>query len=407
MAAIARRSRRNTDIWPGFVDALATLLIIIIFVLMVFVLGQFFLGQALSGRDAALERLNAQVSEIGEMLALERQANAELSLNVSQLSDQLQAANVQLDDMAALRIENRDLVGQIAVLNSNAEASADELTRIKAALDAAAEAAAIDQEQISAQRLELAGLQQSIRALQALRTEMENEIARLGDQVVEREGEIAEERRLSVEAQAQAALMSQQLETLRQELARLAETLDASDALSEDQRAQIADLGRRMNRALAGKVQELQRYRSEFFGRLRDILGTRPGIRVVGDRFVFQSEVLFASGSAELAAEGQRQLAQLARTLVDISKDIPDEVDWILRVDGHTDDVPISTAEFPSNWELSLARALSVVRFLTSQGVAPERLVAAGFGEYQPLEQTQTREARSRNRRIELKFDQR
>lgn len=407
MAAIARRSRRNTDIWPGFVDALATLLIIIIFILMVFVLGQFFLGQALSGRDAALDRLNAQVSELGEMLALERQASSDLSLNVTQLSDQLQAANVQLDEMAALRIDNRELAGRIDVLTVEAEVSAEELGKIRTALSAAAAAAQADEDQIAAQRQELAGLQQSIRALEALRAEMESEISRLGDQVVEREGEISEERRLSAEAQAQAALMSQQLETLRQELARLAETLDASDALSEAQRAQISDLGKRMNRALAGKVQELQRYRSEFFGRLRDILGTRPGIQVVGDRFVFQSEVLFASGSANLGAEGQRQLAQLARTLVDISKDIPAEVDWILRVDGHTDDVPINTASFPSNWELSMARALSVVRYLTSEGVAPKRLVAAGFGEYQPLDPSRTREARSGNRRIELKFDQR
>jgi chemotaxis protein MotB len=200
--------------------------------------------------------------------------------------------------------------------------------------------------------------------------------------------------------------MSQQLETLRQELARLAETLDASDALSEEQRAQISDLGKRMNRALAGKVQELQRYRSEFFGRLRDILGTRPGIQVVGDRFVFQSEVLFSSGSAELGPDGQRQLAQLARTLVDIASDIPDEVDWILRVDGHTDDVPISTALFPSNWELSISRALSVVRFLSFQGIPSDRLAAAGFGEYQPLDPNKTAQARGRNRRIELKFDQ-
>lgn len=407
MATIARRSRRNTDIWPGFVDALATLLIIIIFVLMVFVLGQFFLGQALSGRDAALERLNAQVSELGEMLALERQSNAELTINISQLSDQLQQANLQLDEMATLRIENRDLAGQIVALNAAATVAAEEMDQIRAALDAAAAAAEADQNQIAAQRQELAALQQNIQALQALRSEMESEIARLGDKIVEREGEISEERRLSAEAQAQAALMSQQLETLRQELARLAETLDASDALSEEQRTQIADLGRRMNRALAGKVQELQRYRSEFFGRLRDILGTRPGIRVVGDRFVFQSEVLFASGSADLGVEGQRQLAQLARTLINISADIPAEVDWILRVDGHTDDVPISTANFPSNWELSMARALSVVRFLTTQGVAPRRLVAAGFGEYQPLDTAKTPGARGRNRRIELKFDQR
>jgi len=407
MATLARRTRRTTDIWPGFVDALATLLIIIIFVLMVFVLGQFFLGQALSGRDAALERLTAQVNELGEMLALEQQSNAELQLSIGQLSDQLQAANVQLDEMAALRMENRDLTRQVEALSEDLSSGRAEIERLRSTLSAAAEAAEVDRAEIDRQRQELAVLQQNVRALEALKTELEEEIETLGATVVEREGEIARERGLTAEAQAQAALMSQQLETLRQELARLAETLDASDTLSEAQRAQIADLGQRMNRALAGKVQELQRYRSEFFGRLRDILGTRPGIRVVGDRFVFQSEVLFASGSAQLEAEGQRQLAQLARTLLSISQDIPEEVDWILRVDGHTDDVPISTAEFPSNWELSVARALSVVRYLTSQGIAPQRLAAAGFGEYQPIETGQSTEARSRNRRIELKFDQR
>ena len=406
MATLARRSRRTTDIWPGFVDALASLLIIVIFVLMVFVLGQFFLGQALSGRDAALERLTSQVNELGEMLALEEQTNADLTLNVTRLSDQLQAATLELDEMAMVRMENRDLQGQINALTAEAADDDDEIARMRSALDAAAGAAEEDRARITEQRNQLAFLQQNIRALQVLKDDLEAEITRLGNTVVEREREISGERRLTMEAQAQTALMSEQLETLRQELARLAETLDASDALSDEQRVQIADLGKRMNRALAGKVQELQRYRSEFFGRLRDILGTRPGIQVVGDRFVFQSEVLFASGSADLGPEGQRQLAQLARTLIDISGDIPDEIDWILRVDGHTDDVPISTAVFPSNWELSTARALSVVRFLSLQGIAPDRLAAAGFGQYQPVDPARTAQARGRNRRIELKFDQ-
>jgi len=341
------------------------------------------------------------------MLALERQANTDLSLNVSQLSDQLQAANLELDELASLRMENRDLKGQVETLDADARARSIELTRMQEAIAAAAEAAEADQAQINEQRQQLAVLQQNIRALEALKAELETEVSRLGDTVVVREREVAQERRISVEARAQAALMSQQLEALQQELARLSETLDAADALSLEQKAQIADLGRRMNRALAGKVQELQQYRSEFFGRLRDILGTRPGIRVVGDRFVFQSEVLFASGSADLGIEGQRQLAQLAKTLTDIARDIPEAVDWIMRVDGHTDDVPISTATFRSNWELSVARALSVVRFLISQGVAPERLAAAGFGEYQPLDMSKTVTARGRNRRIELKLDQR
>ncbi|MDG2321030.1 MAG: peptidoglycan -binding protein [Rhodospirillaceae bacterium] len=406
MASHARRTRRTTDIWPGFVDALATLLIIIIFILMVFVLGQFFLGQALSGRDAALDRLTAQVNELGAMLALEEQANADLSLNVSRLSDQLRAATVELDDMASLRMENRDLQGQIKNMEADAADGSAQIERMRNTLEVAAEAAEEDRARIAKQRNELALLQQNIQALEVLKDDLEAEITRLGDTVVDREREIGEARRSTVAAEAQAALMSQQLETLRQELARLAETLDASDALSEAQRAQISDLGKRMNRALAGKVQELQRYRSEFFGRLRDILGTRPGIQVVGDRFVFQSEVLFSSGSAELGPDGQRQLAQLARTLVDIASDIPDEVDWILRVDGHTDDVPISTALFPSNWELSISRALSVVRFLSFQGIPSDRLAAAGFGEYQPLDLNKTAQARGRNRRIELKFDQ-
>lgn len=406
MASHARRTRRTTDIWPGFVDALATLLIIIIFILMVFVLGQFFLGQALSGRDAALDRLTAQVNELGEMLALEEQANADLSLNVSRLSDQLRAATVELDDMASLRMENRDLQGQIKNLEADAADDSAQIERMRNTLEVAAEAAEEDRARIAKQRNELALLQQNIQALEVLKDDLEAEITRLGDTVVDREREIGEARRSTIAAEAQAALMSQQLETLRQELARLAETLDASDALSEAQRAQISDLGKRMNRALAGKVQELQRYRSEFFGRLRDILGTRPGIQVVGDRFVFQSEVLFSSGSAELGPDGQRQLAQLARTLVDIASDIPDEVDWILRVDGHTDNVPISTALFPSNWELSISRALSVVRFLSFQGIPSDRLAAAGFGEYQPLDPNKTAQARGRNRRIELKFDQ-
>jgi chemotaxis protein MotB len=201
--------------------------------------------------------------------------------------------------------------------------------------------------------------------------------------------------------------MSQQLQELQQELDKLAASLDASDKLTAEQKAQISDLGRRMNRALAGKVQELQRYKSEFFGRLRDILATRPGVEIVGDRFVFQSEVLFTPGSADLGPNGKAQLTEFAKTLLDLAKQIPPELNWILRVDGHTDNVPISSAAFASNWELSTARAVAVVKFLISQGVSPSRLAAAGFGEFQPIDPTNTPGARARNRRIELKLDQR
>lgn len=203
------------------------------------------------------------------------------------------------------------------------------------------------------------------------------------------------------------ALLEQQIERLQQELARISELLDVAEARNEEQQVQIADLGRRLNQALASKVQELQRYRSEFFGRLREILGNREGIRIEGDRFVFQSEILFGTGSATLGLAGEDELNKLADAVIQIAAEIPDDIDWILRVDGHTDRRPIRTAQFRNNWELSTARATSVVEYLIGRGVPPERLAAAGFGEYQPITEGQTPEAMARNRRIELKLDQR
>lgn len=400
MVAFARRRRTTVDVWPGWVDALSTLLIIIIFVLLVFVLGQFFLGQALQGRDNALAALNSQMASLSEMLNIERKARAELELTIGRLSTDLQAANQQLDVLAQLRLDNESLTAQV-------EAGAAELGARNAEIAALSRSAAEQDALIAKQAQQLALLQQNIKAMEALKASLEKQIADLGGQMARSEGEIAKERGLTIEAQAQAALMSQQLQDMQQELEKLAAALDASDKLTAEQKAQISDLGRRMNRALAGKVQELQRYRSEFFGRLRDILGTRPGVTIAGDRFVFQSEVLFASGSAELGLEGQRQLAQLARTLLNVARTIPADINWIMRVDGHTDTVPIATAQFRSNWELSAARAISVVRYLIDQGVPAERLAAAGFGEYQPLDPGTGAAARARNRRIELKLDQR
>ncbi len=400
MVGFTRRTRRTVDIWPGWVDALSTLLIIIIFVLLVFVIGQFYLGQALSGRDAELSSLNKQMAQIGDMLNLERKARADLELTVGRLSSDLKGANEQLEVLGQLKADNADL-------SARTQTATAENAKLKDQLGTSTQANERDRAIITKQVQDLALLQQQVRAMEALKANLEKQVNALGAKVASSDSDIAKEHAKSVEAQAQAALMSQQLQDLQNELTRLAQTLDASDRLTAEQKAQISDLGRRMNRALAGKVQELQRYRSEFFGRLRDILGNRPGITVVGDRFVFQSEVLFGSGSADVSLDGQRQLAQLARTLLTISKDIPQEVNWILRIDGHTDTVPIATTQFRSNWELSSARAISVVKYLASQGVPAERLAAAGFGEYQPIEPGNSDAARSRNRRIELKLDQR
>lgn len=426
------RARRSDDIWPGFVDALATLLLVIIFVLAVFMITHFFLTQALSGRDEALERLNRQIAEIAELLALERRSNEELRLNVTQLSASLQESTRERDQLALNLEETASRLATaeqtVAVDRQTIEAQLGDIERLKR--DIAALTSVRDE--LEAQVGSLTGsLDESESLATQLRDETKELEARLADEqertslaqkeVEDRELRLSELRRLysestdslqkeqnlSAAAQAQVALLNQQLSAVREQLARLNAALEAAEAKDQEQVAVIADLGKRLNVALAQKVEELSRYRSEFFGRLREVLGDRRDIRVVGDRFVFQSEVLFASASAEIAINGQTQLAQLATALLEIAASIPPEIPWVLRVDGHTDVIPISTARFPSNWELSTARAVSVVKFLIEQGVPPERLAATGFGEFQPLDSRADEIGHRRNRRIELKLTER
>ncbi len=338
----ARRRESRADYWPGFVDAMATLLLVIIFLLSLFMLAQFFLSQELSGRDTALTRLNRQIAELTELLALERAS-----------------ATARSDEIAFLESSLEDLVEQ-----------RDELsTRL-----AGAEAAGVDADG-------------EMSALRAALTEQEN---------------------VSQAALARVDLLNQQLSALRRQIAALESALEVAESRDEESQARIADLGRRLNTALAQRVQELTRYRSDFFGRLSAILADRSDISVVGDRFVFQSEVLFPSGSATLNAGGRQDLSALAAELVALEAEIPDDIDWVLRVDGHTDRRPVSgTGRFESNWDLSAARAISVVQHLIEEGVPPERLVAAGFGEYRPIAEGDDEAAFARNRRIELKLTQR
>ena len=349
MAFSSRRQRRSSiDIWPGFVDALSQLVMVIIFVLLVFTAGQFYLTDALSGRDAALSRLTQRLNELTELLSLEQKTSADLRLNLSQLSSQLQAVNAERDALT---------------------------TKLARAADATAKAT------------RNAG-------------DLEGKLAAAQDDVAQRDAKLAE-------AQSTVDQLNQQLLALRQQLAQIAAALDASEAKSKEQQVQIADLGKRLNSALASKVEELARYRSEFFGRLREALGDRPDIRVVGDRFVFQSEVLFSPASADLSDNAKKQLLPVAQALKEISAKIPPDLNWVMRVDGHTDKRPIATVQFPSNWELSTARAISVVRIFIDQGIPATRLVAAGFGENQPLDTRDGEDAYRRNRRIELKLTER
>ena len=418
MATLARRTRRTSDIWPGFVDALASLLMVIIFLLMIFVFAQFLLREAISGRDAALVKLQSQIVELADMLALERGANVDLRLDLAQLSEELQASVVTRDEMTS-RAES------LSLSLSESEARSTALSR---ELDDAFKTMMADKGTIETQASELATLSNQIAALRALKQRLEEDVAVLSQRLHDSEtakakaedalaasrtevarstSALSDEREISETARAQVALLNQQMAALRTQLRQLASLLDASEIVAEQQKVQISSLGQRLNAALASRVQELARYRSEFFGRLREVLGDRPGVRIVGDRFVFQSEVLFATGSAEIGPDGRGQIEQFAATLGEVAQRIPTEIDWILRVDGHTDVIPIRTLQYPSNWELSTARATSVVKYLTDLGIPAKRLAATGFGEFQPLDSRRTAAAYGRNRRIELKLTQR
>jgi len=361
--SLARNNRRRHgsggDIWPGFVDALSSLLLVIIFLLSMFALAQFFLSQALSGRDAALLKLRSQVAELGDLLALEREANADLRSNIAQLSASLHSSNLTREELES-RV--RDLEAEVSAAQARAGAAGQDVNSI----------------------------------VQDLRTRYS-----------EAQQELTTERERTRAAQEEVAALNQQLVSLRQQLASIQKVLEASEARDKEQQATIVSLGKRLNAALASKVEELARYRSEFFGRLREVLGNRDDIRVVGDRFIFQSEIFFASGSASVGQEGRQQLVKLANTLLEVANNIPADVDWLLLVEGHTDPVPITTDRFPSNWELSTARALSVVHFLQAVGIPPERLAAAGYGPFQPIVEGTGVEANRRNRRIEIKLTHR
>jgi chemotaxis protein MotB len=397
MRSRSSANRRTLNVWPGWVDALSTLVMVIIFVLLVFVIAQTYLSAALSGREAALQRLNKQIAELADLLSLERQANSDLRANIGEMSAELRASIKAKDELSGrltVIIGERDaLAASLAEANATAQRVGEDAEKKAKDLEEAYKVIDADHEKVKA-------LLSDIAVLESLRDELTAKLnaAEQGS---------SSEKEITSEAQRQVSMLNQQILALREQLQQLAEALNISETKNKEQEVQIADLGQRLNLALATKVEELARYRSEFFGKLRQVLGDRPDIRVVGDRFVFQSEVLFESGSADLDPGGMQQLTQLARTLLDIAKRIPPDIDWVLRIDGHTDKNPIATAEFPSNWELSAKRAINVVRFLEAQGVPATRLAAAGFAEFQPLEPGDSPEIYRRNRRIELKLDQR
>ena len=409
--ATIRRNRSSINIWPGFVDSLATLLMVIIFLLMIFVVAQFYLSKALTGRDEALERLNQEVAELADLLDLERRTNIDLRSNLAQLSSELQSTLKDRDDFAAdltqLRGARDALVATLESMQKRSEKLESARSLLQVQLDESNATVETNKETIDTQLKQLVELQQDISAMKVLRDELERDLKTMMRRVEASDSALTSEREISAAAKAQVNLLNRQIAALREQMQILNTALEASEARDKEQKAQISDLGKRLNVALAGKVQELARYRSEFFGRLRDVLGDRPDIQIVGDRFIFQSEVLFESGSAEIGPDGKPQLEQLARTLMEISNKIPEDIAWILRIDGHTDRLPIRNERFHSNWELSTARAISVVKFLMRHGIPATRLAATGFGEFQPIDARIDEIAFRRNRRIELKFTER
>lgn len=425
MASDSRYSQQSSSIWPGYVDVLSSLLMVVIFVLLIFTFSQFILSRILTSQSSELVDLHRQLAEISELLGLERQSAAAMTEKIASLSAQVET----------LIIDRDNLQNEVDELNRNTLA---------------------DRETIEVHLQTIANLQQDIQALQTLRRELESRIqeaatalnqeqqmteslrdrskaleARLAEEtektllaqkdleqrdiriqalsalVGEQQEALDNQRNLTADARAEVALLNQKINELQSQLAEIGKALGSSETLRQDQAVQIQDLGKRLNIELARKVNVLEQYRSEFFGRLRAAIAENPLVRIEGDRFVLQAELLFPSGSAELSDRGKEELGELAEVLRGLISAIPEDLNWILRVDGHTDRVPINTPVFASNWELSTARAVSVVRHLAGLGIPVERLAATGFGEFHPIDPGSTAEAYRKNRRIEMKLTSR
>ena len=570
--SIRNRINDSTNIWPGFVDVLATLLIVIIFVLMVFTVSQIYLSDAISGRDKALEDLKNQINELSRILVieskekqlaledlsttkselksekslttqLEKQVSENektisfqsqdisiLSFQIEELLNELQIVakalqtyegiaitsldtkglGERINKALATRIEELNIINEKLSLSQKETAKQLEIVRnLNSNLTAINESLGLDDASLAEQldaiknknsELALANqqledlnkklilneeqLQNQVEQYQIITEELialnenldlkdkalldqldlikikNNELSQLNEDLIKKDttifdlrGKISElnnilslsqETQLSqqdeisnmkskilqlekekediaqisnkdildAELRASTTLeeveyLSSEIEILKTEINTLNAALEASEVDVLTKELQIEVLGERLNKALTSKVFELQKYRSEFFGRLQELLGERKDIKVVGDRFIFESELLFDSGSATLQEEGEKKLKQIGLTLQETTNNIPDDIDWIIQVEGHTDKNPISTAKFPSNWELSTARANTVLKLLLELGFDPKRLSAAGYGEFYPISQGETIKDFEQNRRIELKLTSR
>lgn len=369
--------RRHVDYtWPGFVDALSSLLMVIIFVLMIFVLSQFFLSQKMSGQDEALVKLKSNLIELSELLSLERESNIALTSNLSILEKKIIGLKEQFEKEKIVNDRNNEeLKNNVKIINFNK----NKIKELDAILN---------------------------KKIQEAKLYSKNMID-LSQNLEKKEGKIKKKDALLRASQEEVNKLTRASIQLRNKLSQLQTLLSAYKAKDKKEKIKTLNIGKDLNSALARKVEELQRFKSEFFGRVRELIKGRPEIRVVGDRFVFQSEVLFSTGSVEIGPKGQLEMVRLAATLMEIEKSLPTDIDWILQIEGHTDNLPVKNGQiYKDNWELSTKRALSVLRYLIKQGIKPSRLSASGYGSFQPVDKKNNPQARKKNRRIEMKITQ-
>ena len=425
MISSERRTGGHVSVWPGYVDALSALLMVVIFVVLIFTISQFMLSEILSGQESELASLHRRVKELVTMLGLEKGRSDELQAEMNELSSTISSLIRDKESLQSQAAELREKslkdaaeVKRQLLLIGSLQEDIDALRRVRSQLEQRVGELAGS---LKEKGTEVGALRDRSKVLEAMlaserertllaQKEIEHReirIQALSALTREQDEAIKEERRLTADARAEVALLNRQIENLRHQLEEIGSALKVAEAEKSAQKAKLDELGKRLNIVLAREVNRLERYRSEFFGRLREVIGKSPYVRVEGDRFVLQAELLFESGSADLGERGKAQLRQLAESLRVLIKKIPKDIDWILRIDGHTDRIPINNEQFSSNWELSTARAVSVVKFLAEQGIPPGRMTAAGFSKFHPVDPADTAEAYRKNRRIEIKLTSR
>ena len=375
--ALNKIRRRHVDYtWPGFVDALSSLLMVIIFVLMIFVLSQFFLSQKMNGQDEALVKLKTNLIELSELLSIERNVTIELTSSLTIFENKINIIQSKLEQEKIKNDNNKEKLQQNEKTIRLSKFKISELEEI-----------------LNKKIEEVLNSKNTILSLENNLQKRKSEVEIKTDTLKANKEEINKLTAASIQ--------------LRNKLSQIQTLLTAYKAKDKKDNVKTLNIGKDLNSALARRVEELQKFKSEFFGRVKELIKDRPEIRIVGDRFVFQSEVLFSIGSVEIGPKGQLEMINLASTLVEIEKSLPTDIDWILQIEGHTDNLPVKEGQtYKDNWELSTKRALSVLRFLIKQGINPSRLSASGYGSFQPIDINNNANARKKNRRIEMTITQ-